>query len=167
MNIQGRKIVIIGGRRSGMALARLVTSLDGKAGISEQDSEDCLTQEFKDWAFAQNIAFEFNGHTQEFVEEGDLVVLSPGVRFDAAPVVWAKDKGIPVLGEVEFAAQFCVKPIIAVTGSNGKTTVATLIKNILEEAGYKACLCGNVGFPFSGFVLDLDDVDFVCFTTSC
>jgi len=161
MNMRDKKIVIIGARRSGMALARLVTSLNGKAGISEQGPESCLTQEFRDWAFEQNIASEFNGHTQQFVEDGDLVILSPGVAFDAAPVVWARGKGIPVLGEVEFAAQFCVKPIIAVTGSNGKTTVATLIRDILVKAGHQVCLCGNVGFPFSGFVLDLDDKDFV------
>ena len=161
MDIRDKKIVIIGAKRSGMALARLVTSLNGKAGISEQGPEDCLTEEFKDWAFAQDIASEFNGHTQQFVEEGDLVVLSPGVAFDAVPVAWVKDKGIPVLGEIEFAAQFCDKPIIAVTGSNGKTTVATLIRDILVRAGHKPCLCGNVGFPFSEFVFDLDDNDFV------
>ncbi|MCK5259869.1 MAG: hypothetical protein KAJ70_02290 [Candidatus Omnitrophica bacterium] len=166
MDIAGKKIVIIGGRRSGMALARLVTSLNGKAGISEQGPESCLTEEFKGWAFDHDIASEFNGHTQEFIEEGGLVVLSPGVRFDALPVVWARDKGIPVLGEIEFAAQFCAKPIIAVTGSNGKTTVATLIRDILEHGGYKVCLCGNVGFPFSEFVLDLDDKDCVVLETS-
>ena len=161
MDIAGKKIVIIGAKRSGMALARLVTSLNGKAGISEQGPGDCVTQEFKDWAFDHDIASEFNGHTQEFVEEGDLVVLSPGVRFDAPPVGWARDKEIPVLGEIEFAAQFCTKPIIAVTGSNGKTTVSTLIKDILQRGGHRVCLCGNIGFPFSEFVLDLDDKDYV------
>ncbi|MCK5260224.1 MAG: hypothetical protein KAJ70_04100 [Candidatus Omnitrophica bacterium] len=161
MDIAGKKIVIIGAKRSGMALARLVTSLNGKAGISERGPEDCVTQEFKDWAFDHDIASEFNGHTQEFVEDGDLVVLSPGVRFDAPLVQWARDREIPVLGEIEFASQFCTKPIIAVTGSNGKTTVATLTRDILEHAGHKVCLCGNVGFPFSGFVLDLDDKDLV------
>ena len=161
MNIRDKKVVIIGGKRSGMALARLVTALNGQAGISDQGPEECLTQEFKEWARKRNIATEFNGHMRGFVEDGDLVVLSPGVRFDAWPVRWAKDKGIPVLGEIEFAAQFCAKPIIAVTGSNGKTTVSTLIRDVLARAGRRACLCGNVGFPFSGFVLGLDDQDFV------
>lgn len=161
MNIKDKKVTIIGGKRSGMALARLIGRLNGKAKISEQGREDSLTQEFRDWAKKQNVALEFDGHTQEFIEDSDMVVLSPGVRIDAPAVGWAKNKGIPVLGEIEFAAQFCDKPIIAVTGSNGKTTVSTLIRDILQEAGYQACLCGNVGFPFSGFVLNLDDIDFV------
>jgi len=156
MDIAGKKITIIGGKKSGMALARLVIRLNGKAKISEQDDENCLPQEFQVWAAQHNVAFEFNGHTPEFVEDSDLVVLSPGVPFDANCVQWANGKKICVLGEIEFASQFCTKPIIAVTGSNGKTTVATLISKIIQKAGQKVCLCGNVGFPFSEFVLDLD-----------
>lgn len=161
MEIAGKKVTIVGGKRSGMALARLAVRLGGKPGISEQGGEDCLSPEFKSWALRQHMALEFNGHTREFIEDSDLVVLSPGVRFNAPPVRWAKEKKILVLGEIEFAAQFCARPVIAVTGSNGKTTVATLIQKVLEAAGYKTCLCGNVGFPFSGCVLDLGDTDFV------
>ncbi|MBN1870732.1 MAG: hypothetical protein JW847_09175 [Candidatus Omnitrophica bacterium] len=161
MKMEGKKIVIIGGKRSGMALARLVVALRGKAGISEQGTQEALAKEFRDWAVHHHVALEFNGHTRGFVEDGDLIVLSPGVRIDTLPVQWAKNKGIPVLGEIEFAAQFCSKPIIAVTGSNGKTTVCTLIKEVLEHAGRKACLCGNIGHPFSEYVLDLDQKDYV------
>lgn len=161
MNIENKKVVIIGGKRSGMALARLVTSLNGKAAVSEQGAEDCLSDEFKEWALEQGVTFEVNGHTKGFIENSDLVVLSPGVRIDAQPVQWAKDAGILVLGEIEFAAQFCNTPIIAVTGSNGKTTVSTLIRDVLSDDGKKVCLCGNIGFPFSQYVLDLEDKDYI------
>jgi len=161
VDIKGRTVAIVGGKRSGTSLARLVVRLNGTAKITDQGKTDCLTEGFKNWALQRGVDLEFDGHTQEFVEDSDLVVLSPGVRLDAPPVQWARAKAIPVLGEIEFAAQFCAKPIIAVTGSNGKTTVATLIRNILEEAGHKACLCGNVGSSFSEFVLDLKDTDFV------
>lgn len=168
MDIAGKKITIIGGKRSGMALARLVARLNGKARISEQDDENCLPREFRAWAARHNVAFEFNGHTPAFVEDSDLIVLSPGVPFSADCVQWAYGKKIRVLGEIEFASQFCTKPIIAVTGSNGKTTVATLISKILQKAGQKTCLCGNVGFPFSEFVLDLDSdqIDYVVLEVS-
>jgi len=156
MDIAGKKVTIIGGKRSGMALARLVIRLNGKIKISEQDDEDCLPQDFRAWAAKHNAAFEFNGHTQEFIKDSDLIVLSPGVPFNANCIQWAYEEKICVLGEIEFASQFCTKPIIAVTGSNGKTTVATLIGKILQKAGQKICLCGNVGFPFSDYVLDLD-----------
>jgi len=166
MDITGKKVTIIGGKRSGMALARLVIRLNGKARISEQAGEDCFSQEFKDWAQQQGILFEFNGHTQNFIEDSDVIVLSPGVNVHALPVQWAKNKNIPILGEIEFAAQMCNKPIIAITGSNGKTTVATLIRDLLKKSGHKACLCGNVGVPFSSFVSNLGDIDFVVLEAS-
>ncbi len=160
VNLKNKKITILGGKRSGMALARLIIRLGGIAKISEQASESSLPEDFRNWAIARNVALEFNGHTQAFIEESDLVVLSPGIRFNAPPVKWAHDRGIAVLGEIEFAAQFCNKPIIAVTGSNGKTTVVTLINKVLQKAGYKSCLCGNVGMPFSEFVLESNKKDF-------
>jgi len=166
MEIAGKKVTIIGGQRSGMALARLVVCLKGIAKISDQNREESLAQEFKEWATQYNVDLEFNGHTQKFVQDSDLVVISPGVRLDSAPIRWAKENNIPFLGEIEFAAQFCHKPIIAVTGSNGKTTVSTLISKVIENAGLKACLCGNVGFPFSDYVLNLEETDFVVLEVS-
>ena len=160
-DISGRKVTIVGGKRSGMALAKLVVRQKGNAKVSEHGPEDSLSLEFKTWAKQNGVSLEFNAHTQSFIEDSDMVVLSPGVRFDAPPVQWAKAKGILILGEIEFAYQFCRKPVIAVTGSNGKTTTVNLIANVLREAGYGACLCGNVGTPFSQSVLDLADVDYV------
>ena len=166
MDIEGKTITIVGGKRSGMAAARLVNRLKGKVKISEQGDKDCFPQDFRTWAVQENVLFEFNGHTQKFIEDSDLIVLSPGVPFNADCIQWAHDKKICVLGEIEFAFQFCTKPIIAVTGSNGKTTVSTLISKVLQKSGQKVCLCGNVGFPFSEFVLDLDQIDYVVLEVS-
>lgn len=166
MEIKNKRITIIGGKRSGVALARLVVGLGGQAKISELDTESSLIPEFRRWANDHNVDLEFNGHTQAFIEGSDLVVLSPGVRFDALPVQWARAKDIPVLGEIEFTSQFCNKPIIAITGSNGKTTVSTLIRDVIEASGNKACLCGNVGAPFASFIPNLDNVDYVVLEVS-
>ena len=161
LDLKDKKVTILGAQRTGMALARLLVRLKARAKISEQGPEEKLNEEFKAWASQHPVAFEFNGHTQKFIEDSDVVVLSPGVRFDGPPVQWAKAKGIPIFGEIEWAYQFCTKPVIGVTGSNGKTTVTTLIYEILKKAGYRARLCGNIGLPFAEFVLDLHDEDFV------
>jgi UDP-N-acetylmuramoylalanine--D-glutamate ligase len=161
MDITGKKVSIVGGQRSGMALARMVVRRKGRAGISEQGPEGSLSREFMGWASDHGVAVEYGGHTRGFIQDSDFVVLSPGVRFDAPPVLWAQAANIPVLGEIEFAAQFCPKPVVAVTGSNGKTTVSTLITRVIRKAGCRACLCGNVGAPFSDFVLDLEETDYV------
>lgn len=154
MDFSGKKITIIGTAKSGQSAARLLKRLQGLIKISEKAPEGSVSPDFLSWAKANAAATEFNGHTKEFIQDSDLVVLSPGVRIDAQPVFWAKEKGIPVWGEVELAYRLCDKPIIAVTGSNGKTTVVTLIAEILKRAGKTPCLCGNVGYPFADHVLD-------------
>lgn len=161
LSIEDQRVTIIGARRSGLAAARLVIALKGKPRISESGSEDCLFDHQRPWKIREKIDVEFGGHTQEFIAQSDIVVVSPGVPIDSKPVQWAKSLGVPVMGEIEFAFQFCERPVIAVTGSNGKTTVSTLIDQVLKSGGYKSCLCGNIGYPFSDYVLDLDDKDFV------
>ena len=164
-NLKNKKVTVIGVQKSGIALARLVNHLGGRVKISEQSSDAHLPSLFKEWAHERNIPLEFNGHTQKFIEDSELLVLSPGVCFKANPVRWALEKGIPVLGEIEFAFQFCSAPVIAVTGSNGKTTTVTLIRDLLRKAGFKSCLCGNVGSPFSEHVLN-PNYDFFVLETS-
>ncbi len=160
LNLKNKRVTIIGGKRSGVALAKLVVHYGGRAKISEAGTADSLPEDFKKWAKEKNVIWECGGHTPEFIKDSDVIVLSPGVRHDALPVHWAQEKVLPVLGEIEFAYQFCTKPVIAVTGSNGKTTVTTLISRVINEAGFKATLCGNVGIPFSGEVLNTHRTDY-------
>ncbi|VAW19917.1 UDP-N-acetylmuramoylalanine--D-glutamate ligase, partial [hydrothermal vent metagenome] len=81
-------------------------------------------------------------------------------------VRWAKEERIAVFGEIEFGYQFCPCPVIAITGSNGKTTTVTLLKEILTVAGFRVSLCGNCGIPFSGSVLDFSNNDYVILEVS-
>ncbi len=165
-SLKGKKAVIIGAGKSGIALAKFVVRLGGIPRISDNNPAIKLDDEFRSWARDHNIAIETGGHTKKFIEEGDCLVVSPGVRIDAPPVQWAGAKNIPLMGEVELAYRFCTKPIIAVTGSNGKTTTVNLIKEIIEYSGKKACLCGNVGTAFSSQVLDLQNYDYVVLEVS-
>jgi UDP-N-acetylmuramoylalanine--D-glutamate ligase len=158
--VRNKTVTIIGAAKSGQAAARLIVHQGGKAKISDNGPEK-LPEEFKHWAAQNDVAIEWNGHTPDFIEASDLIVLSPGVPFQAKPAEWARAKGIPIIGEIELAYRFCPRPIIAVTGSNGKTTVSTLIHNVIAESGRRVCLCGNVGFPFADFVRDLSQIDYV------
>jgi UDP-N-acetylmuramoylalanine--D-glutamate ligase len=161
LDLKQKTVTIIGAGRSGRAVADLVCRMNGKAKISESATPEEEDTDLLLWASRHQVEMEWGGHNQSFIEDSDEIVLSPGVRIDAEPVRWARERNIPVAGEIEFAARLCPVPIIAVTGSNGKTTVVNLIKNILEAAGRKACLCGNIGTPFSQYVLQLEGVDYV------
>ncbi len=160
MNLKNKIAVVIGSAKSGQSAARLLYKLGAQVKISEAGKFSIIDEDFRRWAEEKKIVFEFNGHTKDFIEHSDLVVLSPGVHIDALPVVWAKAKGISVWGEIELGSRVCTKPIIAVTGSNGKTTVSTLISLMINACGKRACLCGNVGEPFTEFVLQSDQYDY-------
>ncbi len=160
MDLKNKNVVVIGAAKSGQASARLLRKLGSHVKISEAGDEGIVDKDFREWARQNNIDFEFKRHTKDFIQSSELVVLSPGVRIDALPVQWARARGLPVWGEIELASRFCRKPIIAVTGSNGKTTVSTLISLLLNAVGKKACLCGNVGTPFAEFVMQSDHYDY-------
>lgn len=161
IDIRNKKITVIGWQRSGVALAKLITQAGGCARISEKKKEADIDPGFVADIKAMNVVVETGGHTEKFIHESDMVVLSPGVHFNAPPVEWARKKEICILGEIEFAFQFCQCPVIAVTGSNGKTTVSTLIDLVLRDAGYRSALCGNVGNPFSNLALESSDKDYL------
>lgn len=93
------------------------------------------------------IAVETGRHGERTFQNQDLIVVSPGVPVDAQPLVQARALGEPVIGEVELAAQFLQGPIVAITGSNGKTTTTTLVGEILAKSGVQTLVGGNIGTP--------------------
>lgn len=159
-DIKGKKVTVIGAQRSGLAALKLIAAKGGRPRLSELGEQKACPEEILRWLKAHGSEAEFGGHSKEFIRNSDLVVVSPGVPISAGPLAMARELGIPFLGEIEFAAQFCTRPIVAVTGSNGKTTVVNLIHQLISAGGHKSCLCGNVGFPFSEHVLGNDDYDF-------
>lgn len=166
LNLENRKVTIVGAQKSGIALSRLIAQLKGIPKVTDQREAEKFDSSLLEDLQKQGVVLEFGGHTRAFVEDSDLLVLSPGVRFDSSCVQWAREKNILVLGEIEFACQWCDKPIICVTGSNGKTTVVHLIRDVINASGKRACLCGNVGTPFSDYVLDLDSFDYIVLEVS-
>jgi UDP-N-acetylmuramoylalanine--D-glutamate ligase len=101
---------------------------------------------------ALGIELALGGHRAEDFTAADLVVLSPGVPHTLAPLQAARGRGVPVIGEVELAARFIREPIVAVSGTNGKTTVTELLGRMLEASGRRVFVGGNIGRPLIGYV---------------
>ena len=145
-----KKISILGLARSGIAAAKLAK----KAGFEVFVSDAAVNEELIEKAKALNelgIDVEVGGHTPR-VLQSDLLVVSPGVPLGIDVIKAAREMGIPVISEIEFAFRFEKGRVVAVTGSNGKSTTATLIARILEDSGKKVFLAGNIGKPYSDVV---------------
>lgn len=164
-HFKNKKIVIVGLARSGVACANLLFELGASVSVTDNKDNDSTRQNLAKLK-STRIKVELGKHTEEFVKGRDLLVLSPGVTNDALPVVWAEKSNIPVISETELAWILCPATVIAVTGANGKTTVTTLIGRILEKAGIKVFVCGNIGNPFSGEVEKMKEGDFVSLEVS-
>jgi UDP-N-acetylmuramoylalanine--D-glutamate ligase len=141
---------IIGAARSGMAAALLAKELGHKVFLTESK----LQEQFKESAeelIRAGIDFEFGGNTEKCYF-ADCIITSPGVPPTSSVLLEAEKRGIPIISELEFATQHLKNSIIAITGTNGKTTTTALTAFILNEAGRKAIACGNIGTPVSSLV---------------
>lgn len=162
---KNKKVIIVGLGRSGLACANLLYDLGANVSITD-NSDTELTRTNALRLKSKQIKVELGSHTQEFIKGKDLMIVSPGVRSDALTVTWAQNFKIPIISEIEFAWGLCPGTVIAVTGSNGKTTVTTLIGNMLRANGKKVFICGNIGNPFAGEVEKITDGDFICLEVS-
>lgn len=156
--MQNNKIVILGAGESGVGAALLAKANGYSVSAVFVSDFSEIKPEFKQELIENEIRFEENGHTQAEILSAELIVKSPGISDEAAIVVKARDKGIEIISEIEFAYRFNRKPIIAITGSNGKTTTTLLIHHLLISAGLKAALAGNVGSSLARHVLK-DEAD--------
>jgi UDP-N-acetylmuramoylalanine--D-glutamate ligase len=145
--IKDRAIGIVGMARSGIAAALLAQRYGGNPFVSDAAEESKLTDALRE-VKREGIPFETDGHTDRLLA-CDYLVVSPGVPPDADIIKRAGSAGIPVFSEIEFASWVCRGRIIAVTGSNGKTTTTTLLGQMLSAAGFETCVGGNIGKPFS------------------
>ncbi len=164
MNLQNKNITIIGAGRSGLGAAKLIKTFGGIPFVSDSASFDKL-KDFTEQLEKYNIEFEIGGHSGR-VYESDLMVVSPGVPSDAEVILNAKSKSIKVISEIELAYNFCKGKIIAITGTNGKTTTTNLLNHLLNSCGKTAYAAGNIGLAFSEIVSKVQSEDFVCLEVS-
>jgi len=144
-----KKIVILGAGESGAGSAILARKMGFDVFVTDKG---IIKENYRQMLDSENIRWEEGKHTEEEILSADEVIKSPGVREDAPIVIKIREKGIPVISEIEFAGRYAEGKKICVTGSNGKTTVTNLIYHILEKAGKKVAMTGNVGNSFAGAV---------------
>ncbi len=144
--MKSMKVVILGAGESGVGAALLAKKNSYEVFVSDFGE---IGKEFKKELNANKIAFEEGKHTEEKIFEADLIIKSPGIP-DKVPVIQESLKrGINIISEIEFAAKYTEAKIIAITGSNGKTTTTKLIYHLLKTAGIDVGLGGNIGFSFA------------------
>jgi UDP-N-acetylmuramoylalanine--D-glutamate ligase len=146
VDVKDKRVLVVGLGKSGVASALFLKARGARVTVSDTKSPDQLRDEIP-LLLDHGIAVETGGHGERTFRGQDLIVVSPGVPVDAAPLVQARASGELVIGEIELAAQHLPGPIVAITGSNGKTTTTTLAGDIITSGGFPTVVGGNIGTP--------------------
>ena len=150
MDLRHKKVLVVGLGKTGEALAHFLLGRGAQVKISEKKSSQELGDQIRIWR-EKGVDIESGGHTLASFLAADIIIPSPGVP-PLEESAAALKKGIPVLSEIELAFRFLKGRIIGITGTNGKSTTATLLHKIMIEAGLPAYLAGNIGTPLISFV---------------
>ncbi len=145
------KIAILGAGESGVGAALLAKKLDYDVFVSDRGS---IKDTYKKELNAQEIPFEEGQHSENKIFEAAEIIKSPGIP-DHVPLIQAlHEKGLPVISEIEFASRYTQAKVIAITGSNGKTTTTKLTHHLLRSSGLSAALGGNIGHSFARLLVE-------------
>ena len=147
-SVSGQQVVVVGAARSGVAAAQLLARRGARVTLTDRKPQLPEAAELG----AAGVTLELGGHVMATFESADLVVLSPGVPIDLPEIARAQALGIPVIGELELASRWLRGPIVAITGTKGKSTTTTLVGRMLEAAGRRVMVGGNIGYPLSAQV---------------
>lgn len=145
------KLTILGGGESGTGAALLAQSKGFDVFLSDKS---LLKEKYRQVLAQHGIEFEEGTHSTERILESDLIIKSPGIPDQAELICRLHEKGVPVISEIEFASRYTDARIIAITGSNGKTTTTLLTYHLLKTAGISVGLAGNIGESFARQVLE-------------
>jgi UDP-N-acetylmuramoylalanine--D-glutamate ligase len=157
-SIKYNSFTILGAARSGIAAAKLLKDKGYRVFLSESKNIRELKSEDIQTIRDLGIESEFGGHSNR-VYDSDALIISPGIPQSAKIIEDAEARHKPILSEIEAAYWFCRGKMIAVTGTNGKTTTTTLIGRLLNEGGKRAYICGNIGVAFSSVVTEITESD--------
>ena len=158
IEIRGKKIVVLGLALSGVAAAKLAARQGADVFVSDNHDTSELQGTLTDLK-ELGIKGELGQHSNQ-IYDADLWIISPGIAQDSELIQKGQYKDISIISEIEFASWFTEAPILAITGSNGKTTTAHLLAEMIQTDDLHGLLAGNVGIPFSAMVLeDLENPD--------
>ncbi len=148
MRLIGKRILVVGMARSGIAAAELLLHVGAVPILNDRKKEDAFGNALDSLRNTKAI-FRLGEDPIELLNESDGLIISPGVPIDAPVVLAAKEKGVPMVGELELAFQELSGDVLAISGTNGKTTTTTLLGKIFENAGRTTHVAGNIGYPLS------------------
>ncbi len=151
LSLAERTTLVVGMARSGLAAAEFLRRRGAHVFVSEARQASDLKAESSQLA-NQGIQFETGGHSIEPFRQADLIVVSPGVPLNIPPLRAARKLGKEIISEIELASRFLQGRVIAVTGTNGKTTTTSLVKAVLKQAGFEVQVGGNIGTPLVSLV---------------
>jgi UDP-N-acetylmuramoylalanine--D-glutamate ligase len=150
--LHGKRVAVLGFARQGQALARWLPTLGAQVVVSDQRSADKLSAEI---ARFPGVDFVLGGHPESLLDGVNMLCLSGGVPLDVPVVQAAIERGIPLSNDAQLFLERCPAPVIGITGSAGKTTATTLVGKIVERAGYKTWVGGNIGDVLLGVLADI------------
>jgi len=156
MDAKGKRVLVVGLGKSGIASAQFLASRGARVTVSDTRTQTELKGQIPA-LLDRGIAVETGGHGERTFRDQDLIVVSPGVPSDLPQLVRARAQGIPVIGEIELAARFLKGKIVAITGSNGKTTTTTLCGDLIASSSHRTLVGGNIGTPVILLVDDSTD----------
>ena len=146
MELKNKKVLVVGLGKSGLAAALFLRHRGAQVTVSDARSAEALAKDIPA-LLEEGIMVETGGHGLLTFRRQDLIVVSPGVPLNTPELAQVRSFGLPVIGELELAARFLKGKILAITGSNGKTTTTALVGEILEKAGIPTLVGGNIGVP--------------------
>jgi UDP-N-acetylmuramoylalanine--D-glutamate ligase len=146
MELKGKKVLVVGLGKSGLAAAMFLRRRGAQVTVSDRRSAEALSKEIPSLLDA-GILVEAGGHGLLTFRRQDLIVVSPGVPLSTPELVQVRNLGLPIIGELELAARFLKGNVLAITGSNGKTTTTTLCGEIFAAAELETLVAGNIGLP--------------------
>ena len=152
---EGADVVVVGAGVAGVAAARALIQEGARVRVTERKpiAEVAAATELS----SMGAMLMAGGHDASHLEGATLVVTGPGVPEDAEVLAWARERGLPVWGEMELGARLCEAPYVAVTGTNGKSTTTGMIASCLRAGGLDAVACGNIGYAFPTAALERHD----------
>ena len=146
MDLKGKKVLVVGLGKSGLAAALFLRHRGAQVTVSDVRSAEALAKDIPA-LLEEGINVEAGGHGLLTFRRQDLIVVSPGVPLDTPELVQVRSFGRPIIGELELAARFLQGQILAITGSNGKTTTTALVGEIMRAGGFPTLVGGNIGVP--------------------
>ncbi len=164
--VHGKQVAVIGLGRSGFSAARLLSVHGAHVVVLDDKTPEKLTAFIEKSKGLSHTQLMLGGIEPATVLNSDLVVISPGVPFHHPALDSAREKGIPIIGELELAFGYCPAKVAAITGTNGKTTTTTLLNAMIQASGRKSIACGNIGKAFSEAVFELSSDDWAVLEVS-